>query len=334
MKVIVDAFGGDHAPLEVILGAEMAVREKDISIILTGNEQIILETARKNGIKLDNIEICDTVSIVSMEDESDTVLKDKKDSSMSVGMQLLKDGTGDAFVSCGNTGALLMGATFINKRIKGIKRAALAPILPTDNGKGAMLIDGGANVECKADFLVQFGIMGSIYAKHIMGIENPRVGLINNGSEQSKGTPLQKMAYDLLQHAPINFIGNIEGRDLLSGKCDVIVTDGFTGNIILKVVEGMGSSFSRTLKDVFYKNALTKLGGLLVKDGIDSFKKKMDYREQGGSPLMGISKPVIKAHGSSDARALKNAVCQAVKVVESGIIRKIETSLPVAEEIK
>lgn len=326
MKIIVDAFGGDNAPLEIIKGCEQAVLEYGVSIVLTGKEEIIKKVIQENNISSKGITIVNAESAITMEDNPLLVIKGKNDSSMSVGLSLLANGEGDAFVSAGNTGALLTGASLIVKRIKGIKRAALGILMPTNEGP-AMLIDGGANIDDKPEYLVQYAIMGSIYMQKVLKKIEPKVGLINNGAEETKGTELYLETHSLLKNSSINFIGNIEGRDVPLGKADVIVADGFTGNIILKTIEGMGLTFISNLKDVFYKNTVTKIAALLLKKELKAFKKKLDYTEYGGAPLMGISKPVIKAHGSSNAKAFKNAIRQAKQFCEANVIKEIEKSI-------
>jgi len=265
-----------------------------------------------------------------MEDDSALILKEKSNTSLALGLKALAEDRGDAFVTAGSTGAALAGATLFVKRIRGVRRAALAPVIPTEKG-GALLIDCGANVDCTAEFLLQFGFMGALYAGKVMGRQNARVGLLNIGAEESKGDTLRKEAYPLLKTAGdqgrMNFVGNVEGRDVMEGVCDVLVADGYSGNIMLKTMEGMGMFFSRALKKLFMKNLLTKLAAVLVKGGISEIRKTMDYTEAGGAPLMGISKPVIKAHGSSDAKALKNAVRQAIRYHESGIISEITENI-------
>jgi glycerol-3-phosphate acyltransferase PlsX len=265
-----------------------------------------------------------------MSDSPSASGREKPDSSLAVGLRMLANGEGDAFVSAGSTGALLAGSLFTAKRIKGIKRAALSPIVPTKKG-GAILIDCGANLECKPEYLLQFGIMGSIYAQKALGMENPRVGVLNIGAEETKGLEVHKEAYKLLTAAhregKINFIGNIEGRDAMFGAADVIVSDGYGGNIFLKTMEGVGLFFADMLKGLFYKNALTKISALLVKNGLRQFKKTLDYTETGGSPLLGLQKPVIKAHGSSNAKAVKNAVRQARNFAAGSVIPEIEAAL-------
>lgn len=326
MKIIVDAFGGDNAPGEVIKGCARAVSELGTEIILTGDEGKIKAYAEENNISLNGISIIHTLSVIDIHEEPTEVIKSKKDCSMAVGLQALADGKGDAFVSAGSTGALVVGATFIAKRLKGIKRAALAPILPTASGS-MMLIDGGANVDCRPDMLVQFGIMGSCYMEKVMGVKSPKVGLINVGSEDTKGRELDIEAYRLFKSAPVNFYGNLEGRDMPNGVCDVTVSDGFTGNVALKLYEGLGIYFAHTLKDMLMGSLGGKLAALLIMKKVKAFKKKMDYSETGGGVLMGISKPVIKAHGSSDAKAFFNAIRQAKLCVEGDFIGEISKSL-------
>ncbi len=326
MKVIVDGFGGDNAPAEVLKGCALAVKEYGVSLIVTGDVQKLQATARENGVSLENIEFENATQVITMEDEPTDVVKAKGDCSMAVGLKLLKEGRGDAFVSAGNTGALVVGSSTLVGRIKGIKRAALAPMLPTTKGM-YMLMDSGANLECRPEMLVQFGIMGSVYMSKIAGIQNPRVGVVNVGTEPTKGTELELAANDLFKLAPVNCIGNVEARELPLGGCEVAVTDGFTGNVILKLTEGLAKGFSSNIKKMLFKNTATKLAALMLKSGLNDFKKSMDYTEYGGAPLMGIAKPVIKAHGSSDANAFKNAIRQAKAFSEQNVIGEIEAGL-------
>jgi len=267
---------------------------------------------------------------VDMHDDPATVVKKKKDSSMVVGLNMLKEGGGDAFVSAGSTGALLSAATLTVRRVKGIRRAAMAPQIPTKTGREAVLIDCGATADCTPEFLLQFAFMGSYYAEKVLGIENPRVALLNIGAEDSKGGELQKAVYPLLKQAgeagAINFTGNIEARDVPLGGADVVVADGFSGNILLKGIEGT-ALFMAMMKDMFKKNVLTKLAALLCMDGVKAFKKKMDYRETGGTALIGLSKPVIKAHGSSDALAIRNAIRQAIGAVEADVAATLAANM-------
>lgn len=328
MKIIVDAFGGDNAPIEVIKGSAMAVTQLGVEIILTGNSDIIKKTAAENNISMNGIDIIDTKTVIDIHDEPTMVIKEKSDCSMAVGLKALAEDKGDAFVSAGSTGALVVGATFIAKRLKGIKRAALAPILPTAKGY-MILMDGGANVDCRPEMLVQFGIMGSCYMEKVMDIKSPKVGLINVGSEDTKGRELEIEAYKQFKNAPVSFYGNLEARELPKGECDVAVSDGFTGNVALKLYEGMGSFFAHTLKDMLTSSFISKLAALMIMPKVKEFKKKMDYSETGGAVLLGISKPVIKAHGSSDAKAFYNAVRQAKNCVDGKVIEEITRSLDV-----
>lgn len=331
MKIIVDAFGGDNAPLEVLKGAAEAVQKLDVEVVLTGNEKIIGETAEENGISLDKISIIHTESVIDIHEEPTAVIKEKEDCSMAVGLKVLAEGKGDAFVSAGSTGALVVGATFIAKRIKGVKRAALAPIMPTAKGH-MILVDGGANVDCRPEMLVQFGIMGSCYMNKVMGVKSPKVGLVNVGSEDTKGRELELEAYRQFKTAPVNFYGNLEAREIPFGACEVVVSDGFTGNVLLKLYEGMGSYFSHTLKDMLMTSFGGKIAALMIMKKIKTFKKKMDYTEVGGAVLLGISKPVIKAHGSSNGTAFYNAIRQAKNCVEGKVIEEITSSLTSIEK--
>lgn len=325
MKIIVDAFGGDHAPLEVIKGCRKAADNLDVNIVLTGDEDKIKQSAKENNISLEGMEIVHTSEVFDIHEEPSEIIKSGKDTSLGKGLQLLSEDKGDAFVCAGSTGALVVGATFIVKRIKGVKRAFLAPILPTAKGH-FMLLDAGANVDFRPEMLVQSAVMASAYMEKVMGIKSPRVGLINVGAEDTKGRELEIQAYKMLSEAPINFGGNLEARELPKGDYDVAVSDGFTGNVVLKLYEGMGSFFAGSLKGIFSGFA-GKLSAMLVLGKIKRFKKQMDYTEVGGAVLMGISKPVIKAHGSSDANAFYNAIRQAKKCVDGKVIPTIMESI-------
>jgi glycerol-3-phosphate acyltransferase PlsX len=331
MKIIIDGFGGDKAPIEVIKGARLAADEYGAEILISGNEKKLRSVAESIGVSLDGIGILNAEEEITMEDAPTDVVKAKRNSSMAVGLQALKDGRGDAFVSAGNTGALVVGSRTIVRCIEGLRRAALAPILPSNTGC-YMLMDAGANAECRPDMLLKFGYMGSIYMEKVLHVKNPRVGLANIGAEESKGTDLQREAYKLLKASDLNFVGNAEGRDIPFGTCDVVITDGFTGNIILKLTEGLGLAFGGNVKALFKRNVFTKAAALMVASGIKDFKKKLDYSEYGGAPLMGIAKPVIKAHGSSNATAFKNAVRQAIAFVSEDVNALIAKSLPKAPE--
>ncbi|NMP36698.1 MAG: phosphate acyltransferase PlsX [Clostridiales bacterium] len=323
MKVIADAFGGDNAPLEILKGCADAVKELGVEIIAVGKENEIKKCASENGISLENITIHDAPDVMKMTDDPLGIRHASNQTSMAIGLRMLAAGEGDAFVSAGSTGALVVGGTFIVKRIKGIKRAAIASVMPSEK-QPFMLIDSGANLDCTPETLVQFATMGNIYMHNILGVASPRIGLANIGTEETKGTPLYVEAYKLLKECDFNFIGNAEVRDIPAGVCDVVVADGFTGNVILKMYEGVASSIAHRVSALFKKNAVSKLAAALVMGGIKDFKKQMDYKEFGGAPLMGLRKPVIKAHGSSDARAFKNAVRQAKDFSEKGVISQIE----------
>ncbi len=321
MKIIVDAFGGDNAPDEVVKGAAMAAEEYDLKIALVGDTDKIKACLEKNNISIP-MEIIQADDVMTMEDEPTSILKAKSGSSMAIGLKALASGNGDAFVSAGNTGALLAGASLFVKRIRGIKRAAIATVLPTQSGC-SILLDCGATVDAKPEYLAQYGLMGSVYMQQVMGIENPKVGLLNNGTEECKGTQLHIDAHALLKEENINFIGNVEGRDAVLGSADVVVADGFSGNIYLKTMEGMGKFISGALKGVLYSNLKTMLSAAIIKKELNGFKAQLDYKEYGGAPLLGIRKPVIKAHGSSDAKAIKSAIRQAKQICESQAVEKI-----------
>ena len=328
MKIIVDAMGGDNAPQATVRGALQAIKELGAEVILVGRGEEILETLHADGIAElpAGLEITHADQVVEMCDNPATAFKEKKDSSLTVGLNLLKEGVGDAFVSAGSTGALLSAATLLVKRVKGIRRAALAPVVPTGKG-GAVLIDCGATAECTPEFLLQFAFMGSYYAERVLGRPEPKVGLLNIGAEPSKGTELQQEAYQLLKKAGeegrINFTGNVEAREAVEGAVDVIVSDGYSGNIFLKTMEGAGLFLGREIKKMFLKSLKTKIAAVLVKDELKEFKKLMSADEVGGTALIGISKPVVKAHGSSDAYAIRNAIRQAMDFSKSGIIEDI-----------
>ena len=332
MRIIVDAMGGDNAPLAIIKGALRGQKRWGVDITLAGDEAAIRDALSQCGVSElpQGMDIVPTTEEVTMEDDPATVFRRKKDSSMGVGLTLLRDGKGDAFISAGSTGALLTGATLITKRIRGIRRAAMAPVIPTTGGK-AVLIDCGANAECTPEYLMQFAYLGSFYASRVLGLERPRVGLLNIGAEDSKGTDLQRETLALLRKAGeeghLNFIGNIEAKEAIKGGCDVIVTDGFSGNILLKTMEGVGSFAGSALKGMFKKNLLTKLAALAVMPGLNDFKAKLDPNKVGGTAFIGISKAVIKAHGASNAEAVENAVGQAATFARSGLIEKIEENV-------
>ena len=328
MRIIIDAMGGDNAPQEIVKGAVRAHRELGVDVTLVGREDAVRECLRQEGC--DDIEIVNATEVVTMEDDPSTATRRKKDSSMTVALNLLRDGRGDAVVSAGSTGALLTGATLIVKRIKGIRRAAIAPVLPAGE-HGIMLIDCGANVECTAEYLLQFAYMGSFYAKKMMGCDNPRVGLLNVGTEDTKGDELRHQVFALLKAADeqgrIRFVGNIEGTGVFDGAADVVVTDGFTGNVLLKSTEGVIKYMMHALKGVFYKSTKNKLAAAVLKNDLSAMKKSMDVNEVGGTAFVGISKPVIKAHGASNAASLFAAVRQAKAFVDAGVIEDINRNI-------
>ena len=332
MRIIIDAMGGDNAPGEIVKGAVRAQRELGVSVTLVGKAEEVRACLEREGAaeQADLIEIVDAREIVTMEDDPSTATRRKKDSSMTVALNLLRDGKGDAVVSAGSTGALLTGATLIVKRIKGIRRAAMAPVLPAGE-HGVMLIDCGATVECTAEYLLQFAYMGSFYAKKMMGCEKPRVGLLNVGTEDTKGGELQHAAFALLRQAHdegrINFVGNVEGTGVFAGAADVVVTDGFTGNILLKSAEGVIKYMMKSLKGVFYKSTKNKLAAAVLKNDLKEMKKSLDVNEVGGTAFVGISRPVVKAHGSSDAACIFSAVRQAIAFVDADVIGDIERNI-------
>ncbi len=333
MKIILDAMGGDHAPQAPVMGAMQAVKDFGVHVTLVGRGEEILNVLRGQGIMdlPQGIEIANAEDVVDMHDDPANVIRKRKDSSMVVGLRMLSEGKGDAFVSAGSTGALLSGATLIVKRVKGIRRAAMGPAMPNKAGGKTVILDCGANAECTPEFLLQFGLVGSIYAKKYLGVENPRIGLLNIGTEDSKGTPLQKEAYALLQDAAnkglLNFVGNVEARDVPLGAVDVVVCDGFSGNVLLKSIEGTAMFMGSLVSRMFKKNIITMLGALCCNSGVKNLKKMLDYREIGGTPFLGIKKPVIKAHGSSDALAFRNAIRQAADTAKNDVSAELEQAL-------
>ena len=332
MRILIDAMGGDNAPEEIVKGAVDAAKEFGVDVTLVGQEEKILPVLKECGVAAPDGHICvvNAREIISMEDDPSTAARRKSDSSMSVALKMLRSGEGDAMISAGSTGALLSGATLLVRRIRGIRRACFAPVLP-NGGRGVVLADCGANAECTPEYLLQFAYMGSFYAKEILGIGSPRVGLLNIGTEDTKGTTLQKETFALLRQAHeagrLNFIGNVEARETMSGHVDVLVTDGFTGNVLLKGIEGTAVTLMKELKAIFYKNTKNKLAAAVLKKDVYGLKAMLDPSEAGGTPLVGISKPVIKAHGSADARAIRNSVRQAAAYIDAGVIQSIENNI-------
>jgi len=322
MRIIVDAFGGDNAPLEILRGCELAVKAHDVDILLVGSEEIIRKVAAENKISLDRMEILDAPDVIAMEDHPNLIRTEKKNCSLAVAMRALSEGKGDGFVGAGNTGATLFGATTIVGRIKGVKRPALAPVIPKMEGK-FILCDSGANADCRPEMLVQFGKMASIYAEKVLGVSNPRVGLANVGTEDTKGDALRTETFPLLKESGLNFIGNIEARDIPYDACDVVVADGFTGNVILKLYEGVAGALMKKIKGVLTGSLKNKLAAAVIMKDMKTMAKQMDHNEQGGAPFLGVVKPVFKAHGSSGAKAMCNAIGQVKNFVAAGVIEAI-----------
>ena len=339
MKIIIDAMGGDNAPQAPVMGALKAVKDFNAQITLVGKVEKILEVMRENGVAdlPDGLEIANAEDVVDMHDDPAKVIQKRKDSSMIVALKMLAEGKGDACISAGSTGALLTGATLIVKRVKGIRRAAMGPVMPNKAGGKTVILDCGANAECTPEFLLQFGVVGSLYARNCVGIENPRVGLLNIGTEDSKGTDLQKQAYALLQNAAaqglINFVGNVEARDVPLGAVDVVVCDGFAGNVLLKSIEGTAMFMGSLMKHrIFKRNFLSKIGYLFCRKGVNEVVGMLDYRTVGGTQFLGIKKPVIKAHGSSDDVAFYSAVRQAMDAAKTDVSADLEQALAKIKE--
>lgn len=325
MKIIVDVMGGDKAPEETVKGVLWAMKEFNATYLLVGDREQIERIAAENQYDVRLLNIVDTKTYITMEDNPLCVMREKNDSSMAVGLKMLAEGQGDAFVSAGNTGALFTGSTLIVRKIKGVMRAGIASIIPLQNP--VLLLDSGANLVVTEENLEQFAMMGAAYMKKVYELESPRVGLLNNGAEECKGTPLQQSTYKRLsENEEINFVGNVEANSLSFDACDVIVADGFTGNILLKGLEGLGKLLLGSLKQAFYSSPVTKVAALSMKKQIGEMKKKFDSSEHGGAPILGISKPVIKAHGSSDAKAFKNAIGKAIAYAGSGVIYDVAQS--------
>ena len=332
MKIIVDAFGGDNAPLEVLKGAAAARAEYGCDILLCGDEELIRACAKENAIDLAGMEIETADGFIPVEEDPRAILKAYKNCSLAVACRALADGRGDALVSAGSTGALVVGGTFLVGRIKGVRRPGIGILMPADKTP-FMLIDGGANIEVTPEAMNVFGLMGSIFMEKVQGVERPRVGLLNIGVEPNKGTDLTRAAYaQLSENEHLHFIGNIEARDVPQSGADVVVSDGFSGNIFLKTYEGVALTLFSNLKDMFYSSTKTKLAALALKGGLKDLKTKFDADAVGGAPLLGVKAPVIKAHGSSKEEAFKNAVGQAIRFAEGDVIGTISANLPKKEE--
>ena len=332
MRILIDAMGGDNAPGEIVRGAVDAAKEFGVDITLVGRQEEIFSVLKDYAPEEPGgrISVTDARDVITMEDDPSTAPRKKADSSMSVMLKMLQKGEGDAAISAGSTGALLSGATLLVHRVRGIRRACFGPVLP-NGGKGVLLIDCGANVECTPEYLLQFAYMGSFYSREVLGCSEPRVALLNIGTEETKGTELQKQTYGLLRSAQeagrLNFVGNVEAREVMSGGVDVVVADGFSGNILLKAIEGTAMTLMKELKNIFYKNTKNKLAAAVLKKDVYGLKAMLDPSEVGGTALIGISKPVIKAHGSSDARAIRSSVKQAIAFINAGVVESIEKNI-------
>ncbi|MDO4176423.1 MAG: phosphate acyltransferase PlsX [Bacillota bacterium] len=333
MKIILDGMGGDHAPQEIVKGAVEAAAEISDEIVIVGEPEAIKHELKKNKYKGSQISVVPAHDVITMHDSPVKAIRRKTDSSMVVGLNMLKDGEGDMFVSAGNTGALVVGARLILGRIRGIDRPALASIYPDmTGGEPGMLVDAGASSESKARNLLEYALMGSTYVEKVWGRENPRVGLVNLGAEESKGTSVTKDAYQMLANSHMNFVGNIEGRDVPKGACDVIVCDGFTGNVILKLTEGVSLSIFKLVKKSLMESLKSKIGGLLVKSNLTALKEEFDYEEYGGAPVLGVNGPVIKMHGSSNAKAVKSAILRGLPYGKENVVDIIKQEMLEVEE--
>lgn len=326
MKIIVDAMGGDNAPEAIVKGCLLARDEYNVNIVLSGKEDILKKCIESETKDYRNIEILNAEDVITNDDKPVMAIRRKKESSLVKALYAVKNNEVDAIVSAGSTGALLSGATLIIGRVGGLERPALAPFIPTDKGF-SLLVDAGANVDCKPEYLIDFAIMGSIYVKHVLNIDNPRVGLLNIGGEEGKGNKLAIDTYELLKNSDLNFSGNIESRYVLNGEVDVIVADGFAGNVLLKSIEGTASYIMKGLKEELTSTFISKIGALLVKPSLRNFKKRLDYGEVGGAMLLGVNAPVIKAHGSSDSIAIKNAIKQTKNILDNNVVELIRESI-------
>ncbi len=328
MNILIDGMGGDHAPEEIVKGAVMAAREIDDTISIIGQEERIHECLKELNWTGSNIEVINATEVISNNESPAMAVRKKKDSSISKGMRLLKEGEADAFISGGSTGALLSAGLLILGRIRGIKRPAIAAFFPKIGmDDTSLILDCGANAECKPEYLQQFGIMGSIFTEHVKGVENPEVMLLNVGAEEEKGDPLHKEAYELLQNSGLNFCGNCEGRDVPFGCCDVVVTDGFSGNIFLKSSEGVALAVMKRIKQKMTEGVMAKAGAVLAYGKLKEIKKEFDYSEEGGAPILGLKGPVLKIHGSSKANAVYNAILKAIPYVEQDVTKRIEDAI-------
>ncbi len=322
MKIVIDGMGGDNAPDAIVEGVVQAVQElgQENQIILVGQEQLLTDALRKTRYNGNRIQIVNADSVISNDDAPVRAVRKMKDSSVVVGMNMVKNGEGDVFISAGSTGAILAGGLLILGRVKGIDRPTLATVYPVIGGKPSLLVDAGANAECKPRNLLEFAVMGSIYMEKVLGRENPTVGLVNNGTEEEKGTALTRAANKLLKESSVNFVGNIEARELQNSACDVIVTDGFTGNALIKLTEGLGLMVLRELKSIFLTSPMTKISAILMKEQLKKLKTEFDYKEYGGAPILGVKGALLKMHGSSDAKAVRQTILKAVLYVEENVV--------------
>lgn len=327
-EIIIDAMGGDYAPDEIIKGTILGRSDFDVQITLVGNQSGIKASAERCGLSLEGVRIADAVQDISMDDAPSDVIKHKKNSSIYIGTELASKNKNSAFLSAGNTGAAMACSLINMRKIEGILRPAIATVIPLGS-KRFILLDVGANADIKPEYLKQFGIMGSIYFEKIFKTASPRVGLLNVGSEEKKGNEVSKEGHKLLKDANINFVGNVEGRDIFNDAADVVVCDGFVGNILLKAFEGMAGFFFNEIKEVFYSNMLTKLSALLVKNNLRAIKQKFDYEEYGGALLLGIDGITIISHGSSKAKAIRNAIRLGADSVKGGIVNKIKEEITI-----
>ena len=333
MRIILDGMGGDDAPGAVVEGAVLASKEIDHEIVIIGQEELIKQELKKYKYNHEKITVADAREVITNDEAPVRAVRSKKDSSIVKGINMVKSGDGDIFISAGSTGALLSGGLFILGRIQGIDRPALASIYPIVGGEADLLIDAGANSECKPNNLLEFGIMGNIYMEKVVGRTSPRVGLVNIGTEAAKGSTLTKAAYELLEQSNMNFIGNVEAREVPKGACDVIVCDGFTGNVILKLTEGLAWNILQVIKKKFTDGVKAKLGAALLIDKLGELKKEFDYSEYGGAPILGVKGPIVKMHGSSNANAVKNTIVKGIPFVEGKVIETIQNSVLEIEEI-
>lgn len=333
MRIILDGMGGDNAPAAVVEGAVLASKEIEHEIQIIGQQELIQAELAKYRYDEKKITVIDAREVISNEEAPVRAVRSKKDSSIVRGINMVKKGEGDIFISAGSTGALMAGGLFILGRIQGIDRPALASVYPIVGSIPSLLVDAGANAECKPNNLLEFGIMGNIYMEKVLGRENPRVGLVNLGAEAAKGSTLTKAVYDLLEHSDMNFIGNVEARDVPKGACDVIVADGFTGNVILKLTEGLAWNILKLIKSKFTDGAKAKLGAALLLDKMKELKKEFDYSEYGGAPILGVKGPIVKMHGSSSANAVKNTILKGIPFVEGNVVDTIQNSVLEIEEI-